>query len=355
MEQEPWILSLDEAIAQYDKRLKGQFFTTTNPFVNEAFVKWLHAINKLNPSLLTIVEPFAGSNNIVWMVREMGFKNPWVSFDIQPPEDNSAEDVLVSTRDTLKDYPKNYKVAITNPPYLAKNSATSRGMPYAGGEYEDLYQKALAVMLENTDYVAAIIPETFIKQNLFHNRLSAVVSLTCQMFDDTAHPVCLALFIPESDKKVKSDFDIWQDNRLIGRFKTFESYLKIPKVRRDWSFNEPNGLIGLKGADGAKTEDIAFVLGNTIPSESVKPSSRHNTRISASTLTEAEAIKIIGIANRLLKARRKITKDVFMTAHRGLREDGKYRRRLEFSQARDILDLACMELNGTGTIKKDSV
>ena len=114
-------------------------------------------------------------------------------------------------------------------------------------------------------------------------------------------------------------------------------------------------MIGLKGADGAKTEDIAFILGETIPSEAVKPSSRHNTRISSPDLTKAEAENIINIANKLLKARRKITKDVFMTAHRGLREDGKYRRRLDFSQARDILDLACMEINRAVEKAKDSV
>ncbi|GAB1393165.1 hypothetical protein MASR1M60_13280 [Rhodocyclaceae bacterium] len=327
----------------FTKRLRGQFFTTTNPFVCEAFVRWMKTINK--NGLPAILEPFAGSNNIVWMVRELGFQNEWTSFDIDPPEENMAEDVPVRQQDTLEKYPAGFKVAITNPPYLAKNSATCRGMAYAGGDFEDLYQMALSVMLANTDHVAAIIPETFVKQGLFHDRLVAVVSLTCQMFDDTCHPVCLALFSPASDKRQPSDFEIWQGNRLVGTFEKLKKFMQPPPIRLPWKFNDPDGLIGLKGADGSKKADVAFVMGSEIPSEAVKGSSRHNTRISLEGLTAKDAKKVIAKANKLLAELRKHTKDVFLTAHRGLREDGRYRRRLEYSQARDILTSACIELN----------
>lgn len=326
------------------KRLNGQFFTTTNPFVNEAFVRWMKKINQDPTALPELVEPFAGSNNIVWMLRELGFKNAWKSFDISPPEENSVDDVPVEQRDTLLSFPTGFKVSVTNPPYLAKNSASNLNLPYAGGEYEDLYQKALSVMLENLDYVAAIIPETFVKQGLFHQRLQAVVSLNCQMFEDTSHPVCLALFVPEAEKKTKNDFEIWRGNQYISTYKTLESHLKVSNVKYPWRFNDPEGLIGLHGADSAKGADIAFITGDTIPSSSIKHSSRHNTRISLPGLSEEDANKLIHAANKLLKARREATKDVFMTAHRGLREDGKYRRRLDFSQARELLDLAYSQL-----------
>ena len=327
------------------KRLNGQFFTTTNPFVNEAFVRWMKKVNEDPANLPELIEPFAGSNNIVWMIRELGFKNTWKSFDISPPEENAADDVAVVKQDTLVSFPDGFKVAITNPPYLAKNSASNLNLPYAGGEYEDLYQKALSVMLDNLDYVAAIIPETFVKQGLFHNRLQAVVSLNCQMFEDTSHPVCLALFVPEGDKELKIDFDIWRGNQYIGTYKTLESHLNVSSVRYPWRFNDPEGLIGLHGADSAKGADLAFIAGSTIPSSAIKHSSRHNTRISLPGLTELDADKLIRSANKLLKSRREATKDVFMTAHRGLREDGKYRRRLDFAQARELLDLAYSQLN----------
>lgn len=327
------------------KRLNGQFFTTTNPFVNEAFIRWMTKVNEDPDNLPDIIEPFAGSNNIVWMIRELEFKNAWKSFDIAPAEENSVDDVPVEAQDTLVSFPTGFKVSITNPPYLAKNSASNLDLPYAGGSYEDLYQKALSVMLDNLDYVAAIIPETFVKQGLFHNRLQAVVSLNCQMFEDTSHPVCLALFVPEVEKKVKADFEIWRGNQYISTYKTLESYLNVSNIKYSWRFNDPEGIIGLHGADSAKGADIAFVSGDNIPSTAIKHSSRHNTRISLPDLTVEDAEKLIKSANKLLKSRREATKDVFMTAHRGLREDGKYRRRLDFSQARELLDLAYSQLN----------
>lgn len=333
-----------------NKRQNGQFFTTTNPFVNEAFVDWLENVNRTVIPLPTLIEPFAGSNNIVWMIRELDFDNPWAAYDIQPPDENSAEDVEVQIRDTINDFPAGYKVAITNPPYLAKNSAANRGLVYGGGEYEDLYQKALAVMLKNVDYVAAIIPETFIKQNLFHDRLHAVISLNCEMFEDTAHPVCLALFVPVADKTEKDNFEIWRGDQAVGSYKKLESFLKTPTQQMDWKFNDPLGTVGLKAADSAKAADIEFVMGSTIPSSSIKHSSRHNTRISLLDITDTEVESLIKIANKLLKARRKATKDVFMTAHRGLRIDGQYRRRLDFSQARDLLDLAYTQMKVTSKV-----
>ena len=43
------------------------------------------------------------------------------------------------------------------------------------------------------------------------------------------------------------------------------------------------------------------------------------------------------VANELLATYREKTQDVFMTSFKGLRADGKYRRRLDFKTARAIL------------------
>lgn len=172
------------------KLLYGQFFTTTNPFANEAFIRWIKKIPRLKSH--KFLEPFAGANNIVVMIQDLGFDNDWECFDIEPvnePEQNATK-YIVNQRDSLNEYPIGFKVAITNPPYLAKNSATAKGLEYAGGSHADLYLKCLDVMLKNTEYVAAIIPESFITQNAFHDRLATVISLTCRMFEDTEVPVC---------------------------------------------------------------------------------------------------------------------------------------------------------------------
>lgn len=329
------------------KRLHGQFFTTTNPFVNEGFAKWFSKIPlNADGTRPEILEPFAGSNNIVWMIRDMGYKNAWKSYDIDvlDEEDNSCSDVEITARNTILDYPIGHTVAITNPPYLAKNSATRRGLPYAGGEYDDVYKKCLDIMLSKTDYVAAIIPESFITQNLFHNRLSAVVSLTCRMFLDTETPVCLALFTPPSPAFVVDDFEIWSGNRKIGQYRELRNHFNAPSKSMPWEFNNPNGLIGLNGIDNAKKESILFMKGDEINPLDVKSTSRSVTRIHLEGLTKPQASKIIEEANLILRKRRADTKDCFMTSFKGLREDGKYRRRLDFAQARDILNIAYCNL-----------
>ena len=334
-----------EDFEQYDhpekKRLRGQFFTTTNPFANEAFVKWFKSI----PGYMdhVILEPFAGSNNIVWMLRDLQIMNGWASFDIDVVDDeqNSAKDVVIQQRNTLLDYPSGHVIAITNPPYLAKNSATRRGLPYAGGAYDDVYKQALLMMLGNTPYVAAIIPESFITQNLFHNRLHSFVSLTCRMFDDTETPVCLAMFCPE---KTSDDFEIWSGNRKVGNFQSLREHFTSPSQSFPWEFNSPHGNIGMNGVDGTKSANICFVAGDEIDVADVKSTSRAITRIHLDGLSKSQAAKVIKEANRILNKRRADTKDIFMTAFKGLRQDGKYRRRLDFKQARNILNIAMCNL-----------
>ncbi len=328
------------------KRLRGQFFTTTNPFANHAFVSWFKSIPLDERGVAhPILEPFAGANNIVWMIRDLGYRNAWRSFDIDPPDPDAwtVSEFPVERRDCISDFPSGFKVAITNPPYLAKNSASRRGLEFHGGSHDDLYKKCLEVMLANCDHVAAIVPESFITQRLFHERLSAIVSLPCRMFDDTEAPVCMALFGPRR-AKVQPDFEIWSANRRIGTYEDLSAHVLPPARSWPWEFNSPNGKIGLLGVDGTKKASVKFVPGANIPSADVKSTSRSITRIALPGLDDARARLIIAEANRALGERRAATKDVFMSPFKGLRDDGKYRRRLDFSQARGLLDLACCNL-----------
>jgi hypothetical protein len=49
---------------------------------------------------------------------------------------------------------------------------------------------------------------------------------------------------------------------------------------------------------------------------------------------------LIDESNGILKEIRNMTQDVFLTSFKGIRKDGKYRRRLDFGIARLILDCA---------------
>ena len=333
-----------------NKKKNGQFFTAANPFNNDLFYKWFKRIpnNKVQP----ILEPFAGSNNIVKMINDIGIKNKWACYDIEPSMNNNFCTYPVKQLDSLNLFPTGFEVVISNPPYLAKNSATRDGISFPKSEYDDLYKHSLKIMLENSSYVAVIIPESFITQNLFHSRLFGVVSLTCKMFDDTECPVCLALFIPEQDKRTLlkkeniaiDDFYIHRDSAAWGKFSdakknkiTFESY--------GWKFNVPNGSIGLFAIDNTTTKSIKFVNGNEIDSDRVKATSRGITRIENPNLSKDIGIdELIAEANKILSQYRQTTNDVFLTSFRGLTKDGSYRRRLDFTQAKNVLSLAIHNL-----------
>lgn len=88
-----------------------------------------------------------------------------------------------------------------------------RGLSYPEDcGYDNLYKFALEKCLENCGYVAALVPESYIRSNLFQARLRTFVSLTNRMFGDTNHPVGLALFVPDKT----SDVSMWSGANIIG-------------------------------------------------------------------------------------------------------------------------------------------
>lgn len=306
----------------------GQFFTTTNPFTLKVFKEWLHQIPDYKN--LNTIEPFAGANNLVKMLSSENLK--WTSYDIEP------KNPLVKKKDTLKNFPKGFEICITNPPYLGKSSSTRSNMNFPETVHDDLYKLALEKCLENCDYVAAIIPESFITSNLFHNRLVSVISLNFSMFEDTDHPVCLALFNKEETK----DFDIYRGDTLLGSYNELKSLEPKPLNKYKVKFNDPKGILGLRAVDNTKTASIEFIEGKLIDSSDIKVSSRAITRISFDKEVQTYIKKIgtkkfIDLLNNNLKSYREKTKDVFMTSFKGLRKDGFYRRRLDYILAKKII------------------
>lgn len=329
----------------------GQYFTRANPFILVPFKKWFSFLPQ-NPKLL---EPFSGSNNLVKMIYEIFGDIKWESFDIDPPKENFFPDVTIKRRDTILNMPNGFGAIITNPPYLAKNSSTRKGLSWhRDNKYDDLYKFCLEKMLENYDFVAAIIPESFIVSGLFHSKLFGVISLTQNMFTDTDCPVCIAMFVSKKIKNQENlrvnDFKIWQMDKFLGTYNellnVYNTKLAIDDDRKmKFVFNDKNGILGLRGVDNTNTNSIRFVLGSEINPDDIKTTSRAITRIGVSLkLNKKETEKIIARSNDLLKEYREETQDVFMTAFKGLRKDGKYRRRLDFETAEKILNQAMYDL-----------
>lgn len=309
------------------KRNLGQYYTEISPFNLTPFQEWINKIPQEQKQI--IIEPFAGSCNIPCFLNQYKFD----CFDIDPPENTNR--YIVHKIDSIENYPKGYCIAITNPPYLGKSSASRRHLEYKYPEYEDLYFKCLEVMLDNTDYVAAIIPDSFITSGRFTERLDTAISLSCPMFNDTDCPVCLALF----NSQKTDDFKYYIMNVFCGTYSTLK-LSDVPKVQDfGWEFNNVNGEIGLVCIDNTIGPSIHFIPGEDIKPESIKISSRALTRIQP-THDVYDIDQLIKKSNDILYEFRNDTYDLFLTSFKGLRRDGKYRRRITFEQARRILNFA---------------
>ena len=231
----------------------------------------------------------------------------------------------------MNNFPTKFNVCVTNPPYLAQNSAKRRKIDYPDIKYDDLYKFALQKCLDNCDYVAAIIPASFINAKIFTDRLSSYILLNAKMFNDTDHPVCLALFTKNSTKT-----QIFDNQKYLGLLDDLQK--QLPKTHKkttiDIKFNDKTGKLGLIAIDNTKESSIKFCHGDMINPNKISHSSRSITRITI----DADIDKlIIKLNDRLTKLRHQ-TADIFLTPFKGLRADNKYRRRLDYKMARNVIN-----------------
>ncbi len=321
-----------------NKRANGQYYTRGNPFQLEPFRKWAEN-SELNRQ--TVLEPFAGAKDIARLIESTHLTcQDWAFYDIEPGEKG------INQRDTLTDFPTGFNVCITNPPWLARNSATRRGLPFPKNTcYNDMYKIALEKCLTYCQWVAAIIPEAYIRSGLFSERLCDFISLVPQtqhetskrksmkektnMFEDTEHPVGLALFTPD----ITPDINVWRNNQLLGKLTELRRHLPTSSRNRNIVFNEPKGNLGLIAIDNTISASIRFCPPSELGDYTVRGHCRSITKIGVPWRVDINPL------NRHLATIREKTHDVFLTAFKGLRRDGCYRRRLDWALARAIIDV----------------
>lgn len=328
------------------KRELGQYYTKTNPFNNKYFKQWYNNItNYYDITEIEILEPFAGEKHIVEMMDAINdIKKPknWKCFDISPSKNNTSKYNIIQ-QNTLKDFPQGYKIAITNPPYLSKNNATILNLEY-DKKYLNLYLKCIDIMLNNVDFIAAIIPETFIHNKYYKERLSYAIILDFKMFDDTTIPVCLALF----NKDISDDFLIVTNGNPIGYFNEINNkYNKSIASPINWKFNDSNWEIGLYACDSRKGEKIRFVKANELThGKQITDKTRGNTKILGYSFKDDNELSIfINKLNENLNIFRDLTQDVLLSSFKELRyNENKYRKRLTYTLARNILNQTYIEL-----------
>lgn len=335
---------------------QGQFYTRSSPFVNALFFEWIKSIPDLENK--SIVEPFAGSNNLINLFNSavnlqtsLKISNTqWSSYDIDPEAQGSNNsDVEIKVNDSLKNMPKG-DIAVTNPPYLAKNSAKRMKLDVDFNGYNDLWELSVSEMLKNFDYVVAIIPESFINRRIFTSRLFGVVSLTSNLFDDTGFPVCLAMWGKEDRDdyflSVQNKDDVYRMSEVLKAEQSF--------IKNDLQivFNDKNGLLGLYAVDSTSGPTIRFVKGSDIDSKNIKPTSRAITRISVpgGDLSLKNLDETIETLNKVLERYRYESNDFLLTNFKSLRKDGVYRRRLDWRTATKIIQTVVKPINQDQTL-----
>lgn len=349
---------------EQQKRAAGRYLTEGDPFGYDAVSEWVATIVGATAGRpVSACEPYAGKNFLpsAFMSRFAPvFKDgiEWVGYDLVPcpDEENLLPGCPISQADTLLSIPSCHDVIVTNPPYLARNSARRRHLPFpfdhAGVGIDspaDLYQIALDSCLASASWCSMLIPESFITSRYDKSRLMSVISLPGDLFLDTECPVCLALFGPDPS----GDYEIYaNDGHLLGKAtdvrraydEILERGFEASPHGRNLTFNDPGGAIGLRGVDSSLGTLAHFVDGEKIDPSSVKQTSRSVTRIGVTDWNGKDVADVIEGANRLLGEWREATGDVFMTAFKGVnKQTHAYRRRLSFREAEAIVNAVIYE------------
>lgn len=318
----------------HEKKIKlGQFFTKDALWLKPQIVNFITGSN-----CHIAYDPFAGGGHLLEASKTLlGFEKN-VGLDIDPS-------LSWTTNDSLLNIPHiDGAIIITNPPYLAKQSASRKkidlSLYFNSTKYDDIYLLALDKMLEAQNKVVAIIPESFInssfqKKSLLHS----ITILEENPFDDTENPVCVACF--DGNTKSEDKIKIYKNEELIGSMSDINKVRITPQNNIQIIFNTLSGWLGLRAVDS--TDDKTFIKFDYKENikydweHRIKVSSRHFSLINIDIPMDKRA-DFIKSCNEILNEIRTNSSDVLLTPFMGNTKGGTRRRRLDFKLARAIME-----------------
>ena len=338
------------------KRDLGQFFTRDSVWLRPHIRAHIESLSR---QYSECVDPFAGDGHLLELASEMGFQIHGYDIDERICASKGWGEPNDSIRRVI---PHDGAFILTNPPYLAKNSA--KRMKSSMVEYfspgfipmlddsrlnvlDDLFKLAMEQTLAKYEDSIWIVPESGIQDldDLPHwkNRLHSVTILEDNPFDDTEHPVCVMIFSTSKPTK-----EVWKNDILLGTYdelrRAHNQTAKGPSNLTHMKFNTPDGTLGYRAVDGTREDGsmrIKFCRGEELGYDrsNIKVSSRHLTYVEIDL--EGELLdSVIAEANSRIDAYRKTTHDVFLTAFMGNTKGGERRRRLDYKLARKIFNTA---------------
>jgi len=224
------------------KTSSGQFYTTQEHWLTEPVAAFIEMALEEAPGFL---DPFAGEGHLLEVCAGR-FNRPVTGLDLHAPR--------WPRHDSLDHLPITNSIIITNPPYLAKHSASRKGVAGTVARYyqesgrDDPHQTALLRCLNAARFTVAIIPETFLNSRFPKGNLVLVSVLEKNPFEDTENPVCVACFDTQVDSGVQTA-RVFLEARFCSRLGELAILRKTaphdPRIR----FNDPSGELSLRAVD----------------------------------------------------------------------------------------------------------
>lgn len=316
----------------------GQFFTRGQEWLKPQIIEFIR-----NSGCKIAYDPFAGAGDLLSASQNYG---------ISEVKGLDIDDSLIwEINDSLINIPSiEGAIIITNPPYLAKQSATRKKLDltkyFNETSYDDLYLIALEKMILAQKFIVAIIPESFINSSFKNkNLLSSITVLEENPFTDTENPVCVACFdgVPKDYKKVK----IYKNGTYENTLENIENFRLIPSNNTKMIFNDLSGWLGIRAIDS--TDDKTFIRFdfrekiNYDWENKICVSSRHFTLVQID-VPKQQRQKFIDKCNDILNNLRLQSADTILTPFMGNTKKGKRRRRLDFRLARAIMEKSYEEV-----------
>jgi hypothetical protein len=325
----------------------GRFYTTQAHWLTAPIVEFIEGALSASPGFL---DPFAGEGHLLELCASR-FQRPIAGLDLH------AEGWPAN--DSLRAIPATDSIIVTNPPYLAKHSASRKGVADSVAHYyresglDDLYQIALQRCLEAARFTVAIIPETFLNSDFDKGPLALVSVLEQNPFEDTENPVCVACWDTQR-KAGEQEARLFVEDRFCGTYG--ELFGLRRSVARDDRivFNDAAGDIALRAVDSTDpAAPIAFLPAEQFEyqRENIKVSSRLLTYLSIRGLPPERRLALIEDANCRLAKLREASHDLILSPFKGNNRAGKRRRRLDYALARVILVESLTEMNGLGPVQ----
>lgn len=318
------------------KKVKlGQFFTKATSWLKpqvQSFIK---------KSGCTIAyDPFAGGGDLLNVAaNELGFSKT-KGLDID-------ETLNWENNDSLLFIPHiEGAIIITNPPYIAKQSASRKKIDlskyFSNSSYDDVYLIALDKMLDAQKNVVAIIPESFINSSYKQKqKIKSITILEENPFEDTENPVCVVCF--DGIIKSFSEIKVYKNTSLINTLDKIQAIRLEPNNSVKITFNTLRGWLGLRAIDS--TDDKTFINFDYKDNfkydweHNIKVTSRHFTLIDVDVPSEKRN-SFIKRCNEIVKQVRIDSADILLTPFKGNTKKGVRRRRLDFRLARAIMEIA---------------